>query len=609
MKKPSLLTRLTLSYSLIILLATLLISVGVGYVTSQRLQNTVGQSLAELAYTISDRMDRDMFYRYRDLATVVTIARDRADPDAVFIEQAWLEELQESFPFYKWIGFAAPDGEVLVSNGGLLEDMNVSARPWFQQGLDGVFFGDVHDAVLLEKLLPAQEEPWRFVDVALPVHDNNGELLGVLGAHLSWEWVTEVKDSVLQVAAHQGSIEALVVGSDGTVLLGPEPLQDQRLDLPPANNGPTFQSLTLGGDTYLTGIAQTDGHRDYPGLDWKVLVRQDTDEAFAAVRRSQLEILLLGLFVAVVFFFVNRWNARTITRPLHLISHAAIRLRAGNTGASFPEDIGFREGQDLVRSLQGLTRQLLERERDLVAARAELETRVEERTMELQQVYQAIHDSEARLKLITDNVPVMIAYIDTDERYQFFNRAYLDWYGFAGQEQELHQQPVRELLKASAYNQTKPYITRALAGELVSFDREEPGTGATRYLHVTYLPERSQRGDVLGFFVTSVDITKRKQMEMQLQHQSNHDYLTGLPNRTGLKHHLELAVARTRRSNKPLALMFLDLDHFKEVNDTLGHAAGDQLLQEAARRLLSKCGKPTLSLGWVAMSLLSCSKT
>lgn len=590
MKNPSLLARLTLSYSLIILLATLLITVGVGYVTSQRLQNTIGQSLADLAYTIGDRMDRDMFYRYRDLATLVTIARDRTSPDGVFIEQSWLEALQESFPFYKWIGFVNPEGEVLVSSGSLLEGMNVSARPWFQHGLDGAFFGDVHDAVLLERLLPAQQEPWRFVDVALPVHDNNGALLGVLGAHLSWEWVTEVKNSVLQVETHQGSVKAVVVSDDGRVLLGPEYLQDQRLDLPAADNRPTFQHLTFeGGERYLAGLAQTDGYRDFPGLNWKVLVLQDTGEAFASVRRSQLEILLLGLIVAVLFYFVNLWNARTITRPLHLISHAAMRLRAGNTRAGFPQDVGFREGQDLVRSLQGLTRQLLERESALITARAELETRVEERTSELQQAYQSIRDSEARIKLITDNVPAMIAYIDTKERYQFYNRAYLNWYGFT--EQELYQRPVRDLLSASSYALVKPYINRALAGERVSFDREERGVASTRYLHSSYLPERSQQGEVLGFYVTSIDITERKQLEMQLQHQSDHDYLTGLPNRTGLKRVLELALARTRRSNKPLALMFLDLDHFKEVNDTLGHAAGDQLLQEIARRLLSKVRK------------------
>lgn len=590
MKNPSLLTRLTLSYSLIILLATLLISVGVGYVTSQRLQNTIGQSLADLAYTIGDRMDRDMFHRSRDLATLITVARDRADSEAVFIEQGWLEELQNNFPFYKWIGFVNPQGEVLVSNGGLLEGMNVSARPWFQQGLNGAFFGDVHDAVLLERLLPAQEEPWRFVDVALPVHDNNGDLLGVLGAHLSWEWVTEVQQSVLQVAAHQRSVEALVVSDDGKILLGADRLRDLQLDLPTLGNRPTFQRLTLAnGEDYLAGMVQTDGYREYPGLGWKVLVLQDADQAFASVRQLQFEILLLGLFVVVVFHFINLWNARAITRPLHLISHAAIRLRAGNTRAGFPDDVGFREGQDLVRSLRGLTRQLLERESALMAASSELETRVEERTSELQQAYQSIRDSEARIKLITDNVPAMIAYIDTGERYQFYNRAYLDWYKCS--ERELYQRPMRDLMSAASYDQVKPYIDRALAGERVSFDREEGRNGSTRYLHSTYLPERSQQGEVLGFYVTSIDITERKHLEMQLQHQSDHDYLTGLPNRTGLKRQLEMALARTRRSNKPLALMFLDLDHFKEVNDTLGHAAGDQLLQEVARRLLNTVRK------------------
>jgi diguanylate cyclase (GGDEF)-like protein/PAS domain S-box-containing protein len=584
MKTPTLLTRLTVSYSLIIVLATLLISVGVGYVSSQRLQNTIGQSLAELSFTIGDRMDRDMFYRFRDLKTLVTIARDRNAPDSQFFEQGWLEELQENFPFYKWIGFASIDGEVLVSTGGLLEGLSVSARPWFQQGLEGVFFGDVHEALLLERLLPSQSEPWRFVDVAVPVRDSSGTLLGVLGAHLSWEWVVQVKDTVLQVSSNQGAVDALVVSADNTVLLGPEALQDQLLELPDAGPEPSFQRLSFDGHTeYLTGLVQTQGHRDYPGLGWKILVRQETSEAFASVRRLQLEILLLGLAVAVALYFVNRWNASTITQPLHQISHAAMRLRAGHTQAQFPQDIGYREGQDLVRSLQGLTRQLLERERALVGARAELEQRVDERTTELQYAYQSIQDSEARLKLIADNVPVMIAFIDDQQRCHFVNRAFLEWYEMT--ENDIQQKPLANVISEAEYTEISPYIDRALAGERVGFDREVTGLISSRYLHSSYIPQRSQAGDVQGVYITSMDITERKQVEKELQHQSDHDILTGLPNRTGLKRQLELAQARARRSGKPLSVMFLDLDHFKEVNDTLGHAAGDLLLQEISRRL------------------------
>lgn len=81
------------------------------------------------------------------------------------------------------------------------------------------------------------------------------------------------------------------------------------------------------------------------------------------------------------------------------------------------------------------------------------------------------------------------------------------------------------------------------------------------------------------------DITDRKDLEQQLRHQALHDNLTGLPNRKLLEDRLEQALARKRRDRRDFALIWMDLDHFKNVNDTLGHAAGDRLLQEVAGRL------------------------
>jgi len=84
---------------------------------------------------------------------------------------------------------------------------------------------------------------------------------------------------------------------------------------------------------------------------------------------------------------------------------------------------------------------------------------------------------------------------------------------------------------------------------------------------------------------TLVDITDRKVAEAQIQHLAFHDALTGLPNRALFDDRLVLALAACRREGRRLALLFLDLDRFKSINDTLGHHAGDRLLQEVAERL------------------------
>jgi diguanylate cyclase (GGDEF)-like protein/PAS domain S-box-containing protein len=100
-----------------------------------------------------------------------------------------------------------------------------------------------------------------------------------------------------------------------------------------------------------------------------------------------------------------------------------------------------------------------------------------------------------------------------------------------------------------------------------------------------------QDGEVVGAVVTFKNITKRKALEQQLQHQAFHDLLTGLPNRALFMDRLEHASTRANRRDSRVAVLFVDLDNFKVVNDSLGHKAGDQLLKAVAERVKS-CLRP-----------------
>jgi diguanylate cyclase (GGDEF)-like protein/PAS domain S-box-containing protein len=105
------------------------------------------------------------------------------------------------------------------------------------------------------------------------------------------------------------------------------------------------------------------------------------------------------------------------------------------------------------------------------------------------------------------------------------------------------------------------------------------------WLLLSVEPELDGAGELRGLLTTFSDVTERKRSQEQIRHLAYHDSLTGLPNRELLLDRLTMAVAHAQRHKTGLALAFIDLDHFKVINDSLGHSVGDQLLQATAQRI------------------------
>ena len=100
-------------------------------------------------------------------------------------------------------------------------------------------------------------------------------------------------------------------------------------------------------------------------------------------------------------------------------------------------------------------------------------------------------------------------------------------------------------------------------------------------------PIHDRRGQVTGAVIVFHDVTQARALSMRMSHLAHHDYLTDLPNRLLLNDRLAQAIAVARRQQHQLAVLFVDVDRFKHINDSLGHAMGDQLLQSVARRLVA----------------------
>jgi diguanylate cyclase (GGDEF)-like protein/PAS domain S-box-containing protein len=189
--------------------------------------------------------------------------------------------------------------------------------------------------------------------------------------------------------------------------------------------------------------------------------------------------------------------------------------------------------------------------------------------------------AQAQLLAITQHLPAMVARFDREGRYLYANERSMEMFG----ERELVGKSLRELRGEERYAALLPHIHAVLQGESPAFDGWLDTPAGRVELRVQFVPDRAPDGSVQGFYSLSFDITERVNFQRELERLARADVLTGLANRRRFEEELEAAVARAVRTGTALMVIALDLDKFKQINDTFGHAAGDEVLVEFGRRI------------------------
>jgi len=432
----------------------------VSHFAHQQARKEAQLRLQQLSWQMRDSLNRVIGNAAANVKLLSELPQIRSVHDVDATRNA-LESLQRSVPEYAWIGVTDANGRLMASTGRLLEGAQVDARPWFQAGRNGLHASDYHPAVMLGKLLPKSPDPWRFVDVSAPLKNDKGEFVGVVGVHMSWQWVRKRAADLLTPALREYGAEVLVVRDDGMVLLGPEKLIETRIDTPSlrlAAKGETGSMSETGpdGKVYFTGYSRTGADGDPASLRWSILVRHSEDTALAGARVLERRMIWLSVLMAAVLAGSAVLLARRLTRPMDALSNAielaAHETDAGRPAPAIPVVAGFHEAQVLSQAMRELVRSEEAHRQALETMNLQLESTVALRTAELQAL----------------------------------------------------------LLR---------------------------------------------------------------------------DVLTGLPNRRALMETLPDAMERSARSGKPCALLFLDMDGFKTVNDTHGHEEGDELLRQFGSRI------------------------
>ncbi|MGE1094884.1 sensor domain-containing diguanylate cyclase [Pseudomonas zeae] len=393
MLKASLRSHLTLWFAGLSLLTLLSVGFYVGHIATEQMKQASGNALLNTARSAASLLGERLRERQLEVYLLSRAPHlERGDLD----NPAILKSMQlrtQARTEYAWMGVTDAEGKVHQAVNDLLVGQSVQQRPWFQAGLRGEYTGDPHEAVLLAKMLPAlpNGEPLRFIDFAAPIRNADGQVIGVLGAHAHWSWVTRIVESA--ALSHKNStpdIEALIIDHDGKVLY-PEALMGQQLAIDTKRQGWT------AGNGFLTSVV-TVPTPSSTVLSWSIAVRQPLETALQPARLLMYKLLILGVVAAVLFGLVAYYLALYLSRPIEQLARSARQVQNQLPGAQFPLQHPVLEIAQLGQSIDAMTQSLLGKERELQEANASLEATVAQRTAALTQANAellslATHDS------------------------------------------------------------------------------------------------------------------------------------------------------------------------------------------------------------------------
>ncbi len=316
-----------------------------------------------------------------------------------------------------------------------------------------------------------------------------------------------------------------------------------------------------------------------------VTVAYDGDEGLELYKKSPFDIVLTDIMMP-------KMDGRQMARSIREINpkQSIIVLSANEESAYLMEliEIGIHKFVQKPPNLQRLAEALLELAVNInnakKVAQLALETKDE------------LAESKELLRNIIDTVPVRIFWKDKNSKYLGANKLFAKDAGFK------HQS---ELIGKSDFDlpwqdEAQGYIDddRAVienGKEKISYEEEQTlPNGKKSWLTTSKTPLRNENNEIVGVLGSYMDITPQKEAMFSVQkardalgYQAEHDMLTGLPNRTLYFDRLHQSIKKSARNNTKTAIIFIDLDRFKEINDSLGHATGDWVVRLLGKRLKS----------------------
>ncbi|MDO8926024.1 MAG: EAL domain-containing protein [Sideroxyarcus sp.] len=297
-------------------------------------------------------------------------------------------------------------------------------------------------------------------------------------------------------------------------------------------------------------------------------------------------LVIAALALLVIYFLAIRLQC-VISEPIRNVANAARTIANDKSYELRVPQHSNDEIGELIMAFNHMLSEIQERDESLLRHQDRLEKEVDKRTAELAR-------SNDELALAAKISHLGYWEYDVGTRMFTFNDQYYSLHFTTAREVGGYRMSYDEFASRFVHPEDKKRIADHIQLELDSGEADFVVEtelrmlcieGEVRWMRLRFKSQIDEHGHKYKLTGVSQDITEKKRSEETIWQQANFDPLTGLPNRRMFQDRLEHEIRKSHRDGLPLALMFIDLDKFKEVNDTLGHDKGDVLLVEAARRI------------------------